>query len=286
MNKPTAQFTLILTALVPFVWGIPSFAADPNSNGTANRGNISSTKIPETKKATVKGDADTLDSSVLSLSRKEEDSLTEFQKQARLYRAQGLQFQNLGNLEAATGFYQKAIQLDPNYVAPYNDLGVIFEAQGFVDRAEQCYLQAIRADPNYTGAYSNLALLYENERELDKAAFYWGKRAELGSPDDPWTLKARQRVADIRAISSNRPLQDMREQEIVDLMTDVSAYKNTLRKDDKALAASYVRKAKLMEQKGDEITALKLAVDAKQLDPANEDIQKYVDKLQVRVLSK
>jgi len=78
----------------------------------------------------------------------------------------------------------------------------------------------------------------------------------------------------------------MREQEIVALMTDVVEYKDILKKDNKALAASYMRKCKLMEQKGDQVTALKMAIDAQQLDPTNEKITEYIDKLQIRNLSK
>ena len=282
---------------------------------------------------------DTLDSSAAPLSKKEEETLTELQKQARLYRSQGLDYQNLGNLDAAKGYYQKAIQLDPVFAASYNDLGVVFEAEGLIDRAEECYIQAVKVDPNYLSAYSNLALLYENERDLDKAAYYWNKRSELGPPNDPWTQRARQRLRDIRAVSAGgSPVQDKREQEIVNLVKDVSANKTNLssdkrelvanymrkakamelkgdtaaalrlanaalridptneniqkyidillRKDNKALAASYISSARKMEVKGDTTSALKLAIDAQQLDPTNENIQKYVGKLQIRALSK
>ena len=93
-------------------------------------------------------------------------------------------------------------------------------------------------------------------------------------------------MQNIRPVISNRPVQDMREQEIVALMTDVVEYKDILKKDNKALAASYMRKCKLMEQKGDQVTALKMAIDAQQLDPTNEKITEYIDKLQIRNLSK
>jgi tetratricopeptide (TPR) repeat protein len=291
MNKPTVHKTITLTALIVFVSAVPVFAqADASGNipSKGNRGYIGKSDIPETKKGTTlnTADADTMDSSVLNLSKQDEENLTQLQKQARLYRAQGFQYQSLGNLDSAMGLYQKAVQLDPTYAAAYNDLGVVYEALGFIDRAEQSYLQSVRIDPNLLSGYSNLALLYENERDLDKAAFFWAKRAQMGLPTDPWTLKARQRLEDIRAITSNRPLQDMREQEIVDLMTDVAVYKDLLKKDDKALAASYMRKCKQFEKKGDEVSALKMAIDAQQLDPTNEDIQEYVDKLQIRNLSK
>jgi len=276
MNKPTVQSKTLITLAVLFIWSIPAFSQNSSVNKS---GTTTAAKVE-------KGNMDTLDSSVLNLSKSEEANLTELQKQARLYRTEGLQYQKLGNLDSAKGFYQKAMALDPSYAAPYNDLGVILEAEGLIDSAEQCYLQSLKIDPNYLSAYSNLALLYENERDLDKAAFFWSKRVEMGLPTDPWTIKASKRLQDIRAITAERPFKDMREQEIVDLMTDVSVYKSVLKKDDKALAASYMRKAKMLETKGDGTTALKMAIDAAQLDPNNKDIQSYVDKLQIRALSK
>ena len=57
-------------------------------------------------------------------------------------------------------------------------------------------------------------------------------------------------------------------------------------KDDKALAQSIFKKANLSYQKGDCAQALKLAVDAMQLDPSNTEIEEFINKLQVRLLSK
>ncbi|MFA5096693.1 MAG: hypothetical protein WC478_05075, partial [Candidatus Omnitrophota bacterium] len=71
-------------------------------------------------------------------------------------------------------------------------------------------------------AYTNLALLYESRRQLEKAASYWRQRIEFGSPDDPWTVKAQQRVKDINLALSGDPAMQMREQEINDLAREIS----------------------------------------------------------------
>ncbi|MFH1198641.1 MAG: tetratricopeptide repeat protein [Candidatus Omnitrophota bacterium] len=204
-------------------------------------------------------------------------------KEAMAYRAQGVEQQRAGNLEAAMSFYQKALQFNPIYAAPYNDLGIIYEANGDIERAGQSYLKAITIDPNYTSAYSNLALLYENNRDLDKAAYYWGKRVELGDPADPWTEKARQRPQDIKislAGSSNE-----RENNVLSMVTDVNKQKELERTDDKALANKYLNKARQLHRKGDNSTALKVAIDAQQLDPTNDEIEKFIEDLQLRILS-
>jgi len=214
-----------------------------------------------------------------------EDSLGK-QNQARIYREEGLEQQNLGNLDAAMSLYQKAIELDPTFAVAYNDLGIVYEAKGSVRQAEESYLKAIKIDSNYLSAYSNLALLYENQRNLEKASFYWAKRAELGSPDDPWTLKAKQRLEDISLITGGRAIESSREQEVIGLIKDVTEEKSILRQDNKALAKKYLEEAKQSYDKEDYATAIKKAASAQQLDPTNREIEEFIEKVQIRALSR
>jgi tetratricopeptide (TPR) repeat protein len=215
-----------------------------------------------------------------------EENLGEFQKMARMYRAQGVELQQQGDLDSARKCYQKAVELDPSYAIAYNDLGIIYEANGLNDKAEESYLKCIELDPAYLSAYSNLAILYENKRDLEQSAFYWKRRAELGSPGDPWTEKARQRLEDMRLVLSDRPLSDMREQEVAGFLTEMEIKKSKLRKDNKELSKDYFEKAKLKFNKGDEVNAFKMALDANQLDPANTEIVDFIEKIQTRQLSK
>lgn len=147
--------------------------------------------------------------------------LSELQKQARLYRSQGLEFQKAGNLESAMSLYQRAVELDPSYAVVYNDLGILYEVKGLIERAEQSYLQAIKIDPNFLSPYSNLALLYENKRQLDKAAHYWNKRIELGSSDDLWTQEAKKRLDDLTQVIPELR-QRYIEEEIIKLNKEIS----------------------------------------------------------------
>ncbi len=213
-----------------------------------------------------------------------EENLTALQEQARMYRSQGLEMQDTGNVDTAMSLYQKAIELDPAHAVAYNDLGIIYEAKGLIDLAEENYLKSISIDPMYLSTYSNLALLYENKRELERSAFYWEKRVQLGSLNDAWKEKARQRLADIRSVLSKRPVEDAREQEVIALMKDVAVYKSRLRTDSKALSQEYFEKAKQSYNKGDFATAIKEALDAQYLDPANEEIEKFIEKVQTRAL--
>jgi len=130
--------------------------------------------------------------------------------QAVQYRQAGLEKQRVGNFAEAMSLYQKAIIVDPGYAVAYNDLGVIYEAMGFPERAEESYLKSLKIDPAYLSVYTNLALFYEKQHDLEKAVFYWGKRAQIGSPDDPWTQKAASRFQDIRM--SKQPVSEQREE--------------------------------------------------------------------------
>jgi len=216
-----------------------------------------------------------------------QEKLSELQTQARLYRSQGLKMQKIGNLEAAMAFYQKAIELDPSYAVVNNDLGVVYETLGDKDRAENSYLEALSIDPGYLSACTNLALFYESKRDMDKAAVYWKKRSELGSSDDPWTAKARRRFEDIIAVNEGPSfVYTAREHEALDLTKQIIRQKDLQRQDNRELAKAHFRKAKISYKKQDEVTALKEAVEAQLLDPGNEDVEKFIEKVQHRLLSR
>lgn len=123
------------------------------------------------------------------------NEIIEKKEQARSYRLQGVDKQNSGDLLEAMKLYTMATELDPEYTEAYCDLGIIYEAYGIIDEAERAYLKALEIDPGYLNVYSDLALLYESKRDFTKAIYYWGKRIELGLPDDPWTNKAKQRLS-------------------------------------------------------------------------------------------
>ncbi|PIQ90140.1 MAG: hypothetical protein COV71_06255 [Candidatus Omnitrophica bacterium CG11_big_fil_rev_8_21_14_0_20_41_12] len=206
--------------------------------------------------------------------------------QGRSYRQAGLESQRVGNLADAMALYQKAIAVDPGYAEAYNDLGIIYEAMGSAEKAEECYLKAIKIDPAYISVYTNLALLYESKRDLEKAAYYWNKRVQIGSADDPWTQKAADRLKDIRIVLSKHPIADLREGDVLSLMQDVSADKTSLTKDDLSASASHFKKAKECFKKGDLATAIKEALDAQYLDPKNKEIEAFIEKTELRALSR
>ena len=220
------------------------------------------------------------------------------QAQARQYREEGLKSQKLGNLSEAKSWYEKAITLDPNYAVVYNDLGVIYEAEGSLGKAEESYLMAVKIDPTYSSAYTNLALFYENKRNLEKAEFYWTKRTGLGSPDDPWTQEAVNRLKKIHPELYNRPSIGQREEGIaIPIKEEVTVNKAIstgqreegaagLMDDTKELARGHLQEAKQSFNRGDLATAIKEALDAQQLDQNNKETQAFIEKAMLRNLSR
>lgn len=283
----------ILTVIIILGLNSALFAQDSAATSGGNAGYLEKNEIPEVKKGTVI----IPEEKPLGAFPFRKEKLNEIQQEARLYRNQGVELQRANDLDSAMAFYQKAAELDPLYAVVHNDLGVIYEAKGWIDRAESSYLKAINIDPSYLSPYSNLALLYENQHKLDQAAFFWQKRAEMGSARDPWTQRAASRLEDIQLVLGKRPDVSSREQEILEFMQDVSANLSTLKKeeakpynkvqqDNQDIAKDYFNKAKQSYEKGDYVVALKQATEAQQLDPSNKNVNTFVEELQRRLLSK
>jgi tetratricopeptide (TPR) repeat protein len=219
------------------------------------------------------------------------ESKSSLKEQARLYHAEGLRYQNAGDLETAADFYGRAIIINPFDAVSYNDLGIIYEAQGALAQAKRCYLKALELEPNLLSVYANLALISEEERDLNKAAYYWKKRVELGDANDPWTMKAKSRLADIELVLSDNPAREYREREVIRLNQQVQAENELLlhpdkEKSNKALAKKYFVKAKELYSQGKELTALHTASDASQIDPSNAEIEEFMNKVSTRILSR
>ncbi len=262
------------------------------------------------------------DQYVLPFIKKEKND--QLKQTAKIYRQQGLEYQDMGNLEVALTFYEKAIELDPRYAEAYNDLGIIYEAKSDPVRAEACYLQAIKLDPQFLSPYSNLAILCESRRDLKNALVYWKKRARLGDSADEWTQKARQRAKDIELVLYGPAQPDnqekiAQEKDIASLAADVKAKKAIVKQQEKdnppaAVAApaavisgkrerpaelnkppcetkrvqakKLLQTAKASQKKGNNELAIKQGIEAEFLDPDNPEIQEFLEKALTKALAK
>jgi len=65
--------------------------------------------------------------------------------------------------------WEKAVELDPNYAAAFNDLGIGYEHEGQFAKARKAYERAIELDPNNAQIRQNYDLFKEiNDRTSDK----------------------------------------------------------------------------------------------------------------------
>ena len=57
-----------------------------------------------------------------------------------------------GNLDQAIYYYQKGLQLKPDYAPVYNNLGLVLQKQNKIDEATQWFEKSLSLDPNYADA--------------------------------------------------------------------------------------------------------------------------------------
>jgi len=209
-------------------------------------------------------------------------NISTLQEQARLYRQQGLTQQKQGDLETALSYYQKAIELDPNYVIAYNDLGVVYDLMGMTDLAEQVYMKGLKMNPRYLNFYSNLAMLYEGKKDYAQAAHYWGRRSVLGDPKDPWTENAKKRL-DAITFMVPELRQRLIEQESINLIQQVQEQKKLQKEMDLKKAAEHLANAKKLFNEGKYQKVLEEVNLALSLDPQIKDTQDLMDKTKVKI---
>ena len=74
------------------------------------------------------------------------------------------------NGEEESGFYQRALEMRPDYAQAHNNLGVVMLANGEEGVAAEHYRQAIKARPQYAEANYNYAVLLHSRGNLNGAA--------------------------------------------------------------------------------------------------------------------
>ena len=90
-------------------------------------------------------------------------------------------FIQLNQFEKAINFSQKAIQINPKYAEPYNNLGLIFVYKGQLKKAITFYEKAILINPKYADAFSNMGLAYRELKEYNKEIDFYNKAIEIQS---------------------------------------------------------------------------------------------------------
>jgi tetratricopeptide (TPR) repeat protein len=103
----------------------------------------------------------------------------DIKKSATYYRAAGKMGIRAQHYDAAQEAYQKAINLQPDKVTGYLDMGSLFRTRKRYDQAAQWYEKARSIDPhNYQPDYY-LGLLARDQKHYDEAVAYFDRALEL-----------------------------------------------------------------------------------------------------------
>ena len=82
---------------------------------------------------------------------------------------QGVTAQKEGKLEEAEKSYKKAIEIKPDFVEAYNNLGVVLKELSKFDEAELSYKKAIEINPNHISSHYNLGVMFDQLGDYQKS---------------------------------------------------------------------------------------------------------------------
>jgi tetratricopeptide (TPR) repeat protein len=89
---------------------------------------------------------------------------------ARAYNNYGVELsQNLGKYTESISYFQKAIDMDPIYPDPHNNIAVAYAATGKIDDGIKALQQALRINPYHPEGYNNLASFLIQKQEYAQA---------------------------------------------------------------------------------------------------------------------
>lgn len=201
-------------------------------------------------------------------------------QQAKIYREEGYRLQSMGDPRGAIAYYQKAIELLPDYAEAYNDLGVAYESLGNVDMALDMYKKTVEIDPGYLPAYTNLALLYEAKGDIEKATVYWQKRYRSGKRGEYWHQRAKERLLKLGTYPQVR--RQVLEDEAA-VLSKVLAYKKEQRKlEETKEARMHFEIGRGLFNKSDFSGALDELYTALSLDPQDEELKIKITDLYIK----
>ena len=117
---------------------------------------------------------------------------------AEAYTFRGWAYEGMGRIDDAIAESRKAIEIDPDYGNPYNDIGAYLMAKGELDDAIP-WLERAKQAPRYEPRhfpYMNLGRLYVAKGMITAAAAEFARALEI-EPDD---RTGQQMLARLRAM--------------------------------------------------------------------------------------
>lgn len=108
---------------------------------------------------------------------------------------------NLGNvlyashdLIEAEQEFRVAVELDPNYVEAWNNLGTVLADLGCYEDSVRVFERALEVFPLYADAHFNLGDVYASLGQPHRACEHWNRYLQL-DPKSPWAADVRNRMA-------------------------------------------------------------------------------------------
>lgn len=109
----------------------------------------------------------------------------------------GWAYYNKGNYELAERYYQKALDVEPNYARALWGLGLIHLSTGKMDEARREFEEAVKKAPTFAQAYLDLGNLYQEEGQTQKAVSAYKKVLSI-TDTGPLAQSAQEALSAIR----------------------------------------------------------------------------------------
>ena len=89
---------------------------------------------------------------------------------ASLLNKLGIAYERMRLYDQAKLTFSRAMESNPKFSGPENNLGTVFYVEGDYRRAERAYKHALKLDPRNASIYNNLGTLYFTRRKIHKGA--------------------------------------------------------------------------------------------------------------------
>jgi tetratricopeptide (TPR) repeat protein len=88
-------------------------------------------------------------------------------------------YEELNNTADARTYYQKAVNIDPDFFLALNNLGVIYIHEELYPEAITLLKRAIKVKQHYVKAIGNLGVAYNFMGDVDQAKIYYRKALNI-----------------------------------------------------------------------------------------------------------
>lgn len=95
----------------------------------------------------------------------------------------GNAYKEMGDLEAARGEWEKAVELDPGYSEAYNNLGIYYQLGGDYPKAIKMFERSLKNDPFNSETYYNAGSVYEAMGDTAKAKEYYARFMKMAGEE-------------------------------------------------------------------------------------------------------